>query len=586
MPGRIVSEDIADLRDRSNLAEIVSAHTQLKKTGRIFKGLCCFHQEKTPSMVVDPEKQLYYCHGCGAGGDVFTFLQKAEGLDFTESAQRLADKLGVTLQVQQTSGPGTGARSALLSATASAAEYFAAALAGSPEAAGARKHLEDRGFTHADASEWKLGYSPRASDLLYRHLLGKRLTSAQIVDSGLALVTEAGQHRDRFRGRIMFPIRDLSGSIIGFGGRATGDEQPKYINSPETAIYHKARILFGLDRAKGKMVSSGSAIVTEGYTDVMALHRTGFTNAVATCGTALGEDHFALIKRFCDRVILAFDADAAGAVASERGFGIHAKAGLEVLVALMPQGKDPADVALEGGAEAVETIIGSAVPLMRFVLEQEIARHRLDTPEGKGRAVRAAASRLSWEPNRVARSEHGFWVAKRIGVAPEQVQREIAEAGQARTGRRAPPPEVRLPGHVKAEREALRTLLNPDGELTGLSLADGVELNEDHFTQPEHRVVFSAIREAARAGSARAVMDLLPDDETRRLAAELSVSPTVTRKPEEIFTMLEVFRIERQIGSARAKLEQLDPKVETTEYDSIFEQLMRLESMRRALSFT
>lgn len=578
--GRIVPEDLQALRDRADIVEVVGGYLKLRRTGRIFKGLCCFHQEKTPSFTVDPAKGLYYCHGCSRGGDVFRFVQEADGLTFSESAQRLADRFGVNLRFDGPAEP-PGQRTGLLLANKLAAGYFAGLLTDAPEAEGARRYLQGRGFTAQDAAHWGLGFAPRGRDTLYRHLLQRGLNSQQVVDAGLVLVTEEGAHRDRFRGRIIFPVSSLTGDVVGFGARAMGDDQPKYLNSPETPLYQKSRILFGLDRAKAEIVRRGFAMVTEGYTDVMALHQVGFANAVATCGTALGEEHFALLKRFCERVVLAFDADAAGAVASERGFGIHAKVGLEVLVTPLPAGKDPADVALEGGREAVEPLVERATPLMRFVLEKEISRHNLDSAEGKARAVRAAVGLLSWEPHQVARGEHALWVANRVGVGQYQVEtvlRESAQSGgSAQSGPSRPAGPKRSPGHVKVEREALSILLDSPERLRQ---AMGFLKNE-HFTQPDHRVLFGALAELAARPVAGTVMDELPDDESRSFAAELALAPPITADPEEVFLRLEEFRIVRQIEQLKAKLDQFDPEGDADSYDATFRELMRLDVERR-----
>ncbi|MGH2707690.1 MAG: DNA primase, partial [Actinomycetota bacterium] len=511
MPGRILEEDMQQVRERIDLVEVVSGFTQLKKAGRVFKGLCCFHQEKTPSFTVDPARQLYYCFGCGVGGDVFTFLRQTEGLTFSEAAERLAGRLGISLRhVGGTEGGDGTSRRTLLAACGAAAEYFTDLLSRSPEASRARKYLEGRGFAIEDLNVWKLGYAPAGRDTLYRHLLGRKFTPEQILQAGLVMVTEAGEHRDRFRGRLIFPVADVSGDVVGFGARALGDEQPKYLNSPETTLYHKSRSLYGLERAKTGMVRGGFAVVTEGYTDVIALSKVGVSNAVATCGTALGEEHLAIIKRFCDRVILAFDADAAGAHGSERAFGMHEKVGLEVLVAPLPSGKDPADIALAEGTDAVRGILEGAVPLMRFVLEEELARHRLDTPEGKARAVRAAAAALAWEPNLVARGQHAFWLARRIGVDDrqvEQVLREVVEAPKLGYGTPRLPPTLRLPGHLRVEREALALLLDAPAERH--RALDWMV--EDHFTQPEHRVFLEALRAVSRNAAPRSISEELPD---------------------------------------------------------------------------
>ncbi|MEO7803053.1 MAG: DNA primase [Actinomycetota bacterium] len=557
MQGRILTEDIEELRDRTDIVEVISAHMKLKKAGRVFKGLCCFHQEKTSSFTVDPAKQLFHCFGCGKGGDVFSFLRDTEGLGFAESAERLADRIGMTLRYE--GGNTSGARFGLLEATAQAAAYFSELLTTSAEAEVARKYLEERGFSADDATAWGLGFAPRGGDVLYRHLLTQKLSSKQIVDAGLALITESGQHRDRFRGRLVFPVNDLSGHVIGFGARTLGDDQPKYLNSPETDIYHKSKILFGLDRARESMVRDGVAIVTEGYTDVIGLAKVGVVNAVATCGTALGEEHFALIKRFCERVILAFDSDAAGAMASERGFGIHAKVGLEVLVAPLPAGRDPADIALMEGADAVRAVLDQARPLMRFVLEREIDRHSLDTAEGKAQAVKAAVAMLELEPRPIAKGDHAAWVAQRIGVDHRQVQQDAADARAPRSVDR--PAASRQPGYVKVEREALTILMDSPS-----LLSETAEwLTDDHFTQPEHQALYRSMREGS-----------VPEGSSR-----IALTPVATQDHEEVFLRLEEFRLRRQIDSLRAKLDSLDPKVDVASFDETFAELMRLDELRR-----
>ncbi|HEY8200487.1 MAG TPA: DNA primase [Actinomycetota bacterium] len=578
MPRRIVDEDIQQIRERADILDVVSGYTQLRKAGTIHKGLCCFHQEKTPSFTVNPVKGLFYCHGCGVGGDVFAFLRQAEGLTFGEAAERLADRVGISLRYEGSADRSeAGGRRTLLAAARAASEHFQYLLMRSPEAGPARRYIEKRGFTDADARTWGLGYAPGGRDALYRHLLGKGFASKTIVDAGLAMVGDAGEHRDRFRGRLVFPIADLTGDVVAFGARTLGDDQPKYLNSPETSLYHKSKILYALDKAKHEMVKTGSAVVVEGYTDVMGLHRVGFANVVATCGTALGEDHFAMIKRFCDRVILAFDADAAGGLASERGFGIHASVGLEVLVASFPSGQDPADAALgPDGPEVVKAALEEAVPLMRFVVQAELARHRLDTPEARAKAVRAVAKLLVGEPSRVARSQHAFWVARQIGADPNQVMLEIAEAGRPSSpGRIAASQPPRLPGYVKLEREALALLIDEPWHLKETAV-----VSEEHFTEPQNRVLLRALREQAQKGDSGGLMDRLPDEESRRFAAELALTPVAATGWDEIFSRLEEFRLGRQIAVLRATLDGLDPGRDP-DYDTTFEELMRLEGQRR-----
>ena len=575
MPRRIVEEDIQQIRERADIVDLVSGYTQLRKAGTIHKGLCCFHQEKTPSFTVSPVKGFFHCFGCGVGGDVFDFLMQAEGLTFSEAAERLGDRVGITLRYEGSGDKAdTTGRRVLLAASKAAAEYFQTLLVRSPEAAGARRYVENRGFTDTDARTWGLGYAPSGRDTLYRHLLGRNFSSKTIVDAGLAMVGESGDHRDRFRGRLIFPISDLTGQVVAFGARTLGDDQPKYLNSPETALYHKSKLLYALDRAKHEMVKKGFAVVVEGYTDVMALHKVGVGNVVATCGTALGEDHFAMIKRFCDRVLLAFDSDTAGGLASERGFGIHAAVGLEVLVARFPKGQDPADAALgPDGPEVVRVALEGALPLMRFVIQAELARHRLDTPESRGKAVRAVATLLGSEPSRVARSEHAFWVARRIGVDVDQVMLEIADSKRpTASGRQTTAQAPRLPGYVKLEREALALLMEEPFHLDETA----ARITEEHFTEAQNRVLFRALK----AGGGTPLLDRLPDEESRRFAAELAMTPYAASDAKEIFSRLEEFRLGRQIAVLRSTLDRLDPGRDA-DYDSTFEELMRLEGERR-----
>src|SRR5229473_1646746 len=579
MPGRFNEQDLAEVRERANLVEVILAHTQLRKAGpRTFKGLCPFHQEKTPSFTVDPAKQVYYCFGCGAGGDVFSFLRAAEGLSFTETAERLAGRLGITLRSEVGAAPASGGgRRRLMEAAKAAGEYFTRLLNGSSEAAGARRYVESRGFSEEDARAWGLGYAPAARDTLYRHLLAAKFSPDVIVDAGLALVTESGEHRDRFRGRLVFPIADLAGDVVGFGARALGDEPPKYLNSPETALYHKSKLLYGLDRAKKEMVRTGKAVVTEGYTDVIALHKVGVTSAVATCGTALGEDHFATIKRFCDRVVLAFDADAAGSFASERGFGIDAKVGVEVLVALLPPGKDPADLALtpepDGGGAAVEEVIKGAVPLRWFMIEAVLRRHRLDTPESKGKALRDLAPVLSSEPSRVVRGVYAFRIARLLGVDERTVQQEISELGGAGPRAGGSPKGARMSARVHLERTALALLLDSPNRVD--TVRDW--LTEGHFTLPAHRVLLRVLLAASRNTSTASILESVADKDARQLAAELIVTPLMD-EPTEIFQRLYVGR---QIETLRATLGRLDPGADPAGSIAIEQELLRLESQRR-----
>ncbi|HZA20310.1 MAG TPA: DNA primase, partial [Actinomycetota bacterium] len=464
---KINEQDIDALRERADIVDIVSGYTTLKRSGgNTFKGLCPFHTEKTPSFTVDSARALYYCFGCGEGGNIYHFIQKVENLDFPGAAEWLARRVGFDLRYEEMR-PGERKTSALklriIAANEAAARFFHESLMSAPEASDARRYLGGRGFDREVADRWRLGFAPGRNSLTTR-LLSAGFTQEELIAADLARKSERdGSLYDTFRGRVIFPTWNLQGDVVGFGARALGDAQPKYLNSSETPVFQKSRLMYGLDRAKSAMGRGEPAVVVEGYTDVIALHEAGIGTAVATNGVALGEGHFEVLKKFTQRAVLMFDADEAGRGATERGFALQFRLGLDVLVAPLPEGGDPADVVTKDGAERIRKVIEEAQPLMEFKLEQSIARLPLDTPEAKGRSVREVAEVLGWHPDPVARHEYAFMVARRIGVEADVVHRALNErrtqSVQGEGGGVERPRGGRLPGHVKVEREALRLLL-------------------------------------------------------------------------------------------------------------------------------
>jgi DNA primase len=591
---RIKEQDIDDLRERGDIVDIISAHTQLKRSGgHTFKGLCPFHSEKTPSFTVDSSRGLWFCFGCGEGGNVYTFVQKMETLSFPEAVEWVARKSGYDLHYEEVR-PGearaAGLKARLIEANRRAAEYFHRALINSADALEARRYLEGRSFDKDVAARWKLGYAP-GRDSLCRHLLDGGFTPDEILKADLGRRSERdGSLYDSFRQRIIFPTWSLQGDVVGFGARALrSDQGPKYLNTAETPVFSKSRVMYGLDKAKSA-ISRGSALVVEGYTDVIALHEAGITEAVATNGVALTESHFELLKRFSDRAVLMFDADEAGKGATERGFGLHHRIGLEVLVAPLPDGRDPAEVVKEDGPEAIQKIIDTAQPLLEFKLEQTISKLPLDTPEARSRAAREAATVLGWHPDPIARHEYAFAVGRRIGVQPEAIQRVLAERGPAEAERDGGVADRdrdrRLPGHVKVEREALRLLLTRTRE----SRPWLEEVDEGHFTAPARRELFrvaATSEEGAAQVGAEVADDLTP--EALALFTELTVG--TPPEPEdalgdhlrEVFLRLRVFRLEREIRSRRDVLQELNPLADGERHDALFTELVGLEAQRRDL---
>lgn len=588
---RIKEEDIDRLRDSSSIVDIVSGYTQLKKSGSYrFVGLCPFHTEKTPSFQVDSTKGLWHCFGaCGEGGNLYQFIQKAENLPFPEAVEWLARKTGFVLHYEE-ARPGEqqdrGLRARLIAANDAAARFFHQTLLGSPDALEARRYLEGRGFDKEVAERWLLGYAP-GRDALCRHLQAQGFTPDEIVKANLAGRSDRdGSLYDFFRQRITFPTWNLQGDVVAFGGRALGDQQPKYLNTSDTPVFQKSRLMYGLDRAKSA-IARGAAVVVEGYTDVIALHEAGITEAVATNGVALSDSHFEQLKKFSSRAVLMFDADEAGKGATERGFGIHHRIGLEVLVAPLPPGRDPADVVTEDGPESIHKVIDSARPLLDFKLEQTIAKLPLDTPEARSVAVREVALVLGWHPDPIARHEYTFAAAKRIGVDPEVIQRALNEqrASEHAGGTEASGRDRRLPGHVKVEREALQLLLSRPSE--SVRFLDKVV--ESDFTAPARRELFRRASELARTGDvapAAVAQDLSP--EALALYTELSMAATdhdgdVEELVDEVFTRVRLFSLERDIKTRRNTLQDVNPLEDPTRHDQLFTELVGLEARRRDL---
>ena len=588
---KIREDDIDLLRDKADLVEVISAHTHLKKAGgHTFKGLCPFHSEKTPSFTVDTAKQVFHCFGCSVGGNVYQFVQQIENLPFPEAVEWVARRFNYELRYEdQTPGQAQayGMKRRLADANKAAGDFFHKALMESPDAEAARAYLSGRGFGREVAERWQLGYAPGRNSLC-KHLLDRGFTQDEIVKADLGRISERdGSLYDTFRQRIIFPTWSLQDDVIAFGARALGDQQPKYLNTGETPLFSKSRFMYGLNRAKSSIARS-HAIVVEGYTDVIALHEAGITQAVATNGTALGETHFELLKKFSSRAVLMFDSDNAGQAATERGFGLHHRIGLEVLVAPLPPGRDPADVVTQDGAEGIAKVIEAGQPLLEFKLEQTISKLALDTPEARSRAVREAVQVLGWLPDPIARHEYAFMVARRIGVQPEAVQRALTDRSsgpQATYGGAGRDGARRLPGHVKVEREALQLLLTKTERIT--PFLDDIQ--ESDFTSPARRELFREARAMTSVKDTAAVAERL-SPEARELFTELVVERDAVEIEEdgeagmaEVFTRLRVFKLEREIKRRRDTLQELNPLEEAQRHDALFTELVGLEARRRDL---
>ncbi len=491
----ILDEDIARVRESTDLVALASEHLALRRVGQRYTGLCPFHPEKTPSFSINPEAGFYYCFGCGASGDAITFVREVEHLDFVDAVERLASLAGIELRYDEArTSKDRERRGRLTEVVGAAIAFYHDLLVRSDDAKRARGYLRTRNFDGDAARRFSLGWAPEGFDALSRHLQAQRFPRELIVEAGLAFVNRANKLQDQFRGRLMFPIFDVRGEPVGFGGRTLGTDPRKYMNSPETPIYHKSRLLYGLNWAKGEIVARGDVIICEGYTDVMAFALAGAPNAVATCGTALADEHFGVLKNFARRIVLSYDADAAGRSAAEKWYQWEQRFDIEVRVAALPRGRDPADVWHDDPSALLQALQG-AKPFLQFRLDRVLEAADVSTVEGRARAAAAAVPVLGEHPNELVREGYIERVAGTLGLPHSWFKDELSRVGDPR--RRAyananPPQHGR--GDVEAldrrEVEALRVAVHAPEHVALL-------LDPALFTSATTREAFDALLTAS-----------------------------------------------------------------------------------------
>jgi DNA primase len=619
--GRIRDADIALVRERSPVDQVVSARVTLSRAGGgSLKGLCPFHDEKSPSFNVNPGRGVWYCFGCGAGGDAIKFVMDTELLSFTEAVEWLANRAGVQLTYEQ-AGPApvrqSGQRQRLVAAHAAAAEFYAEQL-GSPDARAARQFLAERGFDQQAAVSYGCGFAPDGWDGLTKHLRGRGFTEAELVTGGLSKESRRGTLIDRFRRRLLWPIRDVSGDVIGFGARKLfdDDEGPKYLNTPETPLYKKSTVLYGLDRAKRDIAKQHRAVVVEGYTDVMACHLAGVTTAVATCGTAFGGEHIGVLRRllmdqdeFRGEVIFTFDGDAAGQKAALRAFSDDQRFVAQTFVAVESSGMDPCELRLAHGDAAVRDLVARREPLVAFALRSMLSKYDLDTAEGQVAALRAAAPLVAQIKDHALRPQYARRLAGNLGMEVEPVLRAVGQAGRnpakpaSRSGRFAPAP-AEASGPIRpvrpnpedpvlgAERESLKLAVQQP-VLAG-PLFDAVE--ETAYTHPAYVALRRAVAAAggAIAGtSGPEWIDTLAaacdDPAARAVLPELAVEPFRSdgepdpRYAGQVLARLQELGVGRQIATVKGRLQRLNPVEKPEEHSRLFGELVGLEQHKRAL---
>ncbi|MDQ3574620.1 MAG: DNA primase [Actinomycetota bacterium] len=506
----IVEEDIARVRAATDLVEVAGEHIQTRRVGRRWVGLCPFHAEKTASFSINAEEGLYYCFGCQAKGDAITFVREVEHLEFVEAVERLASRAGIQLRYDDVrEGKDRKRRSRLVEAMEAAVEWYHQCLLTAGEAAPARAYLRSRGYDGEVVRSFKLGWAPDEWDALSRAL---RLSSDVLTQAGLGFVNRRGRHQDAFRARVMFPIFDASGAPVAFGGRILpGGEGPKYKNSQETAIYAKRRTLYALNWAKSDVVSAGEVIVCEGYTDVIGCFQAGLSRAVATCGTALADEHFHTLKNFARRIVLAYDADIAGQAAAERFYEWEQRYEVDVAVAPLAPGTDPGDLARSDPA-GLKAAVEEARPLLAFRLERVLAAAELRTPEGRARGAQAAMRVVGEHPDELVRDQYLMQVAERCRVEPDRLRAALGNRSrQDRPWQQLVEPRRRDAGGP--ELEALRLAVHRRDQMVH-------RLHEVLFHDDLHLAAFRAVQSTATLHEAISAADPGAASLLQRLAVE------------------------------------------------------------------
>ncbi len=614
------------MRSALPIDAVVGDYVQLTNGGGgEYKGVCPFHDEKSASFYVNPAKGVFHCFGCQENGDTIAFLMKIEHFTFAEAVERMAAQAGITLRYEEggySPRHQQGERTRLVEAHKVASAWYQEQLA-SPEAEIGRRFLAERGFDEESARTFGVGYAPVGWEHLVRYLRGKGFTDKEILLGGLASQGQRGGLIDRFRGRLVWPIRDIAGEVIGFGARRLreDDNGPKYLNTPETPIYKKSNVLYGLDLAKKEIAKSGRAVVVEGYTDVMACHLAGVTSAVATCGTAFAEDHIKIIRRllmdtsqYRGETVFTFDGDAAGQKAALRAFEDDQKFAAKTSIAVSPGGMDPCELRLAKGDDAVRELIDNPVPLFEFALGSAVAKHRVDTPEGRSAALEEAAPIVARIKDRSIQHEYAVRLAGMLGILDEPfVVRRVAQLARwdrerqqnprANGQRRPEPPQPVRPArpafvlnprdpHQFVERELLKLALqHPDLVAPAFD-----NYAEDEFPTPPYTAVRRAIGQAGGAAYGATLADftsvvreICPDDRVRSLVTELTVEPVRSRRKVdavyagEFLVKLRLLAVDRRVDEVRAHLQRLGNRAAPEDLHAVQTELWQLQQYGQSL---
>jgi DNA primase len=590
MSGMIRNEDVAYVRENIRIDEVVNDYLPLKQAGGDQKkGLCPFHDEKSPSFHVTLSRGYFHCFGCGKGGDVIKFLMDIEHISFVEAIEKLAGRMGYQLTYEggKSSDYKPGLKSRLIAANEAAQKFYAEQI-NTPGAQVGRDFLLKRGFDRAACESFGVGFAPDEWDALTKHLRAQGFTGEELEIAGLSKEGQKGMI-DRFRNRLVWPIRNITGDVVGFGARKLSEEDqgPKYLNTSETPIYKKSQVLYGLDKAKKEIASKRQVVVVEGYTDVMAAHLAGVTTAVATCGTAFGDDHIKILRNllmdddaFRGEVIFTFDGDAAGQKAALRAYEDDQKFVTQTFVAVEASGMDPCELRQAHGDAALRDLIASRIPLFEFAIRTELKKHDLQTAEGRVNALANTAPMVANIKNKALRPEYVKQLALWLGMDVDPVLSAVTQLAGKVTVTKSETvvgnwrPDPKEPTLI-LEREVLKAKLQVPTLVTGWG-----ELPANSFSHP----AYQAMRGAIEAG---AKLDSIENEDLKSLFTELSVEPIrsdgeVSEKyVESIVARLHEVALSRTIADAKSKLQRVNPT--DAEYEALFTELVALESQRRIL---
>ncbi len=598
--GRIKEEDISTIRERSNIVDVVSDYVMLKKKGKLFWGLCPFHQEKSPSFKVDPATQLFHCFGCGEGGNVFTFIMKVERLDFPEAVGALAERIGYRINYEAIKPKEASKKGRILEANHLAMLFYQHILQKTREGERGRTYLKKRGLNDDIVNSYGLGLAPQSWGSLDNYLIKKGFSRAELLEAGLVVKGPKGYY-DRFRGRLIFPITDLRGHVIAFGGRVLGTGEPKYLNSPETVLYHKSSTLYGLHLAKSQIVRTGAVLVVEGYTDVLALAQAGILNVVATLGTAFTAEHIELLKRFAERVILVFDADAAGMKAAEsassylsefrlpqtealRNLEQTSTSGIDVKVIMLPQNLDPADFIAAQGAESFYKLVDLAEPFFDFYLTREINKYNISEVRQKEQAALACFKLIAMLDHPASQKEYLSKVAQRLELDEEALTVKYNAIYKKSSAIRSEARATVLDPQERAERSLLHLAL----KYPEIRNRIPAEMDESYFVSPAHAQIFTVLKSMGGGKFDASALDNLDKGLASKATELLLAEPEYEEEKllkyfKDILITLKDFHYRRQISKLKAELQSLTSQENKMHYDALFEELIALEAKRRDL---